>query len=455
MGRQITLAQKRVLRYDAGVNQNHHKEEPYVNHMRNQKINQITDLTLIIGVDIAKETHYACAVDNRGRELSKSWKVKQSRHGFEGFEATLQVLLHQHHKSECVVAFEPTGHYWMNLAKFLEQRGIPYVYVNPFHVKRTKELQDNLQSKNDQKDARLIGKMIPQGHYQLPRETDETEQALRTGQALRERLMKDRISIINRIRRWLDLYFPEFSSIYKELRMRAKGVLEIAPLPIDVALLGAEGLREKLTERGIKGVSRKQMKTLYESAIQSIGVPDSLGAARMEIACLLAQLQLYEAQLDELDEKCVELAKQLPDFEYLTSVPGISETMVAELLAETGSLKRYADPRQLIKLAGLTLTAQESGKSKGHKKISKRGRKRLRSLLFRSVLPLIHHNPVFHALFMHYKNRTANPLTGKEALVVLGSKLLKIFHGLCHRETHFQAERMQSDIPFLAAKPAA
>lgn len=426
-----------------------------MNHMRNQKINQITNMTLIIGVDIAKETHYACAVDDRGRELSKSWKVKQSRQGFEGFVATLRALLQQHGKTELLVAFEPTGHYWMNLAKFLERQGIPYVYVNPFHVKRTKELQDNLQSKNDQKDARLIGKMIPQGHYQLPREMDEAEQALRIGTALRERLMKDRISLINRIRRWLDMYFPEFSAIYKELRIRAKGVLEIAPLPADVVLLGAEGLREKLAERGIKGVSRKQMTELYESAIQSIGMPDPLGMARMEIECLLTHLQLYEAQLDEVDEKCVELAKQLPDFAYLTSVPGISERMVAELLAETGSLKRYSNPRQLIKLAGLTLTAQESGKSKGHKKLSKRGRKRLRALLFRSVLPLIHHNPAFNALFSHYTNREANPLNGKEALVVLGTKLLKIFHGLSHGETHFDSGRMTGDIPFLATKPAA
>lgn len=426
-----------------------------MNHMRNQKINQITNMTLIIGIDIAKETHYACAVDDRGRELSKSWKVKQSRQGFEGFTATLRALLQQHGKTELLVAFEPTGHYWMNLAKFLEQHGIAYVYVNPFHVKRTKELQDNLQSKNDQKDARLIGKMIPQGHYQLPRDMDEAEQALRIGTALRERLMKDRISIINRIRRWLDMYFPEFSTLFKELRIRAKGVLEIAPLPAEVVLLGAEGLRDKLAEQGIKGVSHKQMTELYELAGQSIGMPDSLGMARMEIDCLLTHLQLYEAQLDEVEEKCVELAKQLPDFAYLTTVPGVSERMVAELLAETGSLKRYSNPRQLIKLAGLTLTAQESGKSKGHKKLSKRGRKRLRALLFRSVLPLIHHNPAFHALFSHYMKREANPLTGKEALVILGTKLLKIFHGLSHGETYFDSDRMTGDIPFLATKPAA
>lgn len=91
-----------------------------MHHMRNEKINQITDSTLIIGLDIAKETHYACAVDDRGRELSKSWKVKQSRHGFEAFYTTLRAFMQAHQKTEVLVAFEPTGHYWMNLARFLE-----------------------------------------------------------------------------------------------------------------------------------------------------------------------------------------------------------------------------------------------------------------------------------------------------------------------------------------------
>lgn len=426
-----------------------------MHHMRNEKINQITNSTLIIGIDIAKETHYACAVDDRGRELSKSWKVKQSRHGFEAFYTTLRAFMQAHQKTEVLVAFEPTGHYWMNLARFLEQRDIPYVYVNPFHVKRTKELQDNIQSKNDSKDARLIGKMIPQGHYQVPREADEVDQELRVASAFRERLMSDRISVINRIRRWLDLYFPEFSTVYKELRAQAQGVLRLAPLPSDVAILGAEGLREKLVKQGFKSVSRNRMKALYEAAVQSIGLPSPKKMARVEIDCLLTQLALYETQLNELASESIELAKQLPDFDYLVSVPGICELTVAELLAETGSLKKYANPRQLIKLAGLTLTAQESGKSKGRKKLSKRGRRRLRALLYKSVFPLIHHNSAFNALFTHYKTREHNPLSGKEALVVLCSKLLKILHGLSHSETRFDATRMVQDIPALAAKPVA
>ena len=42
-----------------------------MNFKQNQKINQVTEKTLVIGIDIAKRTHIACFVDERGRVLLK------------------------------------------------------------------------------------------------------------------------------------------------------------------------------------------------------------------------------------------------------------------------------------------------------------------------------------------------------------------------------------------------
>ena len=90
-----------------------------MNNKRNQKINQVTNSTLIIGIDIAKRTHYACAVDDRGRELSKSFAVHQSNQGFQQFYIHLHQLMKKQGKKDLLIGFEPTGHYWMNLAAFL------------------------------------------------------------------------------------------------------------------------------------------------------------------------------------------------------------------------------------------------------------------------------------------------------------------------------------------------
>src|SRR5690606_5130424 len=157
------------------------------------------------------------------------------------------------------------------------------------------------------------------------------------------------------------------------------------------------------------------------------------------------QVKLMQAQLDELTAQLSELAHQMTDYEYLASVPGIGDVTIVELLSEVGSLTQYEHPRQLIKLAGLTLRENSSGQHKGQKRISKRGRRKLRALLFRVMMPLILHNPAFKTLHEHYTTRTQNPLRKKQSIVVLCGKLLKILHALCKKKQRFNVNKMMDD----------
>ncbi|MGV3240458.1 IS110 family transposase, partial [Streptococcus hyovaginalis] len=188
-----------------------------MNNTRNHRLNQVSTSTLIIGIDIAKNTHYACAVDDRGVELSTSFSIHQSHHGFHQFYLKLQNLKAIHQKDDLLIGFEPTGHYWMNLAAFLTQNDIRFVMVNPLHVNRSKELDDNLQTKNDKKDARVIAKLITNGYFSDPRQIEGIEAELREGSSIRWNLKKDISKVKNRIIRWTDRYFPEFKVAFKDL----------------------------------------------------------------------------------------------------------------------------------------------------------------------------------------------------------------------------------------------
>ncbi|TYR72403.1 IS110 family transposase, partial [Rossellomorea vietnamensis] len=53
-----------------------------MNRNMNHKINQVSEDTLVIGIDIAKKKHFACAMDDRGRVLQKSFPFFQSQAGF-------------------------------------------------------------------------------------------------------------------------------------------------------------------------------------------------------------------------------------------------------------------------------------------------------------------------------------------------------------------------------------
>ena len=60
---------------------------------------------------------------------------------------------------------EPTGHYWFNLAHWLNDTEIEAVLVNPHLVKKNKENRDNTRSKSDKKDALVIADMVKNGYY--------------------------------------------------------------------------------------------------------------------------------------------------------------------------------------------------------------------------------------------------------------------------------------------------
>lgn len=77
-----------------------------MNFNTNEKINQVSENTLVI--DIAKHKHFACAIDDRGRVLQKSFPIMQSRIGLEKFYERLMALKTAHEKQDILVGFEPT-----------------------------------------------------------------------------------------------------------------------------------------------------------------------------------------------------------------------------------------------------------------------------------------------------------------------------------------------------------
>jgi transposase len=419
--------------------------------IENQKINQVTEKTLVVGIDIAKRTHFACFVDDRGRVLQKSFSVSQSRDGFESFYQRILRAMKDHDKTEVLVGIEPTGHYWLNLAYFLEERGIPLVITNPMHVKRSKEFDDNLQTKNDRKDALVIARLLKDGRFSYPRILKEKEAELRVGSTFRGKLTEELGSVKNMMIRWLDRYFPEFTQVFPSFGKMALAVLECTPVPSDLHQKQPDEVLDIYRKvEGLKSPQRPKATQLIQVAAQSIGVTEGREMARFEIATLVRRYHQLEQEIESITQKLVELVKTSVEYEWLTTVQGLGDTTIVDLLAEIGSFSHYKDPRQLIKLAGLTLRENSSGQHQGQKRISKRGRRKLRSLLFRVMMPMIRHNEAFKKLHEYYTNRKVNPLRKKQSIVVLCGKLLKVLHGICTKHKVFDAQRMMKDIPSLA-----
>lgn len=427
-----------------------------MNYTQNDKIMSITEQTLVVGVDIAKKVHYARAFDYRGIELGKVFKFENTREGLKSFRDWMVALEKKEHKSSSVVGMEPTGHYWLNLGHFLKDQEIRLVLVNPFHVKRSKELDDNTPSKSDSKDPKTIAKLMIDGRYSEPYIPEGVYSELRTVMNLRDSISKSLIRIKNQVIRWLDQYFPEFMVVFKDWEGKAALMtLREFPTPDKIVSMGIDGVVTTWKRDISRGVGVKRATQLVKVAKGSIGIREGLRMAEKELSMLLGQYDLYKEQLAEIEHEMEKLALQIPGVQEMLTIKGVGITTAAGFMAEVGDVSRFSHPKQIQKLAGLNLVENSSGKHKGNTTISKRGRSRLRAVLFRAVMPLVSKNEEFKALHNHYTTRRENPLKKMQSLILLCCKLIRIFYALISKQVAYDSERVIRDLNFLQLQDAA
>jgi len=418
-----------------------------MNYKQNAKIEQVKESTLVVGVDIGSETHYARAFDYRGKEVSKRvFKFSSDLHGFTCFYEWLVENGKRAEKTEVLIGCEPTGHYWYTFEKYIREHGMKLVLVNPFSVKRLKELDDNSPKKTDHKDPKTIAKLIVDGRYCYPYIPEGIYADLREVVSSRDRIQKELNAASNRIQRWLKIYFPEYLKVYRKFDAQSGlQVLEKAPLPDDIIRLGAEGINKIWRTNKMRAVGMKRAMTLIEAAHNSVGIHGGAGA-RCELRLLLNDYETKKTQMETVTQSMVEVVMQVPHVEKLLAIKGVGIVTVAGFLAEIGDIRRFDSPKQIQKYAGLELVESSSGKHKGQTRISKRGRRKLRRVLFQVVLPLIGQNPEFREVYDYYSTRIRNPLKGHQAMIAVSCKVIRVFFAILRNGCDYSAERFRKDI---------
>lgn len=401
----------------------------------------------MVGIDIGSTNHYARAFDWRGIELARIFKFSNSGEGFERLSHWMQGICERHGKTKIIVGIEPTGHYWFTLGRYLREQGIRLVMVNPYAVKQTKELDDNDPTKNDGKDPKVIAKLVLDGRYSIPYVPTGVYADLRILSADRQRIVKEIGQIKNRFARWFAIYFPEYCEVFGSYESKSSMLLlRVASTPESIVALGVEGICQIWKEAGIRAVGAKRAMTLYETARRSIGHDQGMSAAKLEMALLLEDYEAKAKQLAFVMAALESTVQEIPEAEKLLAIKGIGIISVAGFLAEVGDLRRFESPKQIQKLAGLSLRENSSGKHKGQTTISRRGRDKLRQVLFNAVIPLLAKNEEFRSLHQYFTTRTVNPLKKKQSAVALCGKLIRVFYAIMVHGVEYDGKKMLSDI---------
>lgn len=418
-----------------------------MNFTQNQKINQVSEQTLVIGIDIASELNYARAFNWRGLEKDKVFKFFNNLEGFQAFKDWTAQVMAANNLSELLVAAKPTGHYWFGLADYLKGEGIKLVLVNPFHVSRAKELDDNHPSKTDAKDPKTIAKLTIEGRYMEPYIPEGIYADICILYNCRQKVVKAMVSLNNQIQRWFKIYFPEYLDVFGNISGQGSmAVLEKAVLPEDIISLGVDGINKLWREKKLRAVGLKRAKSLYEAAVTSVGRKEGSVGSRAEFRMLWEDYAHKLEQLEQLSKELAILLKEIPQAEELLKIQGIGVVSIGGFFAEVGDLRRFESPKQIQKLAGLAIRENSSGKHKGQTSISKRRRARLRAVLFGAAMALVAKNKAFREIHKYYIGRQQNPLKKKQSIVAVCCKLIRVIYAICKHKRAYDEDRMLKDI---------
>jgi len=413
-----------------------------------EKIERITDKTLIIGIDIASHRHYAQALTWRKTEVIKGLFFNNERQEFERFLDWMNRAKEKMEANNIIVAMEPTGHYYFALEEYLEALGIEVVIVNARDVNYMGKTYNNDNSKNDPRDAYLIGYLCSDGRYSVTTRPKEGEYAeIRELTNHRDHLVKRQSGSINELHCIFSQIFPE----YKKVKERgiSEGLLavflELKSLD-NIIKAGWEGVYEALKKHKKHQIGRKKAKQIHELARKSIGVKRKVKTTQTVLISLIQEYQFYQNQINTIDEQINELIKGMDAAQRLMEIDGIGPVIAATFLAEVGDIANFKSAKQIQKLAGYAIRTNISGETEGSMRITKMGRKRLKKILYQASLSTIGTNKEIKQIYAYYTQEREKPLKKMKAVTAISCKLIRIFFSLLKYSHHYDGQKMLSDI---------
>ena len=412
---------------------------------QNLKFNAIENTDAIVGIDIAKNVHWAGIILPNGKEIKKSFSFHNNRKGFESLVETVKNVLTVLKLKTVIIGMEPTGHYWKACARYLKRiEWIKVVTVNPFHVKNAKEFDDNCQTKNDKKDCMTIARLIKDARYFEPYLPEGIWAELRNLSNTRAELLRKQSAIKCRLIATIDEYFPEYTKVFKcnILSRTSEEILKECPFPEDIKSKGKEKLLEHIKKTVKRGYSKNQVKEIYELANESIGATEGIIGAKFQLKMYIEEAEMLARQIKLTEE---ELGKQLKEtgiYESLISIQGIGIVSAAMLVGEIGDINRFDSYEQIRRYAGLNLVENSSGTHKGKTSISKRGRSLLRSILYRMAFTMVNKNKEIKELYKYLITRKENQLKKKQAIVAVIGKILQIIYAVVTKNEEYEATRV-------------
>lgn len=387
---------------------------------------------IYVGIDVAKHKHDCFIISSEGEVLHDSLRFENSREGFEGLYSTLLALEKNPSPDNMRIGLEATGHYSNNLVRFLSERKLNPVLLNPLSSDLYRKAQTLRKTKTDKTDARLIATMLISEDFKSYTPLSYHISEIKALTRHRFRLVGERSKLKVSLVRILDIVFPELASAVWSVHQKSMLIL-LAECPGANAVAACHLTRlTSLLQKASHGkYSREKALELRELARTSIGTGSA--ALSFELRQTIQHIRFLQEQIDMLDKEIKAAMIQL-DSPILT-VPGISYVLAATILAEIGDINAFSDAGKLLAFAGLEPSTYQSGQyNASHTRMVKRGSKYLRWALLTAARLVCMRDVTFAAF---YAKKKAEGKHHYVALSHVARKLVRVIFYMLQKDRVF------------------
>ena len=389
-------------------------------------MNQNTCIT----IDVSQNKSHIQGFIGSNKPLSKARTMRHTKQGYQ-FILTLKNLIESKTNETPLIIFEFTGIYHKSLEKFLISQNLKYHIVAPLRAAKARNSEIREQ-KTDARDCLSLSKLFYTNNLGIFYSEDETYSNLRKLNRYYDTCMKHLIKIKVNFRETLAVIYPNykklFTSIYSDESLT---FLKEFPHPFLYTSKSEDEIIEILKEKWdhLESWTSSKVKKLTPLVNEIVS---GCTVTEPDIIMLLSYITQIEYYLNQIKTAVVQmndLANKLPIYNLVHSLPGIQDILTCKFIAELGDISRFTNYKQIVAYAGVDPMIRQSGDKDGlHLKMSKKGNKRLRTILHLMVSSLIKANREPNAIKTKYQKKThqLNPLKPKVASMACANQLVRI-----------------------------
>ncbi len=389
-------------------------------------MNQNTCIT----IDVSQNKSHIQGFIGPNKPLNKAKSMRHTKQGYQ-FILTLKNIIESKTNETPLIIFEFTGIYHKSLEKFLVSQNLKYHIVAPLRAAKARNSEIREQ-KTDSRDCLSLSKLFYTNNLGIFYFENQTYSTLRKLNRYYDTCMKHLIKIKVNFRETLAIIYPNyqklFTSVYSDESLT---FLKEFPHPTFYTSKSEDEIIKVLKEKWnhLENWTIAKVKKLTPLVNEILSGCNVLEPDIMILLSYINQIEYYLDQIKYTVAQMNELARKLPLYNLVHSLPGIQDILTCKLIAELGDISRFSNYKQIVAYAGIDPMIRQSGDKDGlHLKMSKKGNKRLRTILYLMVSSLIKANREPNAVKTKYQKKTQqlNPLKPKVASMACANQLVRI-----------------------------